>query len=33
LQIKHLNEAINLLCYGGALLGSLWAAYLLSQVT
>jgi len=28
LQIKHLNEVINLLCYGGALVGSLVAAYL-----
>ena len=32
LQIKHLNEVINLVCYGGALVGSLWAAYLLLQV-
>jgi fumarate reductase subunit D len=29
LQIKHLNEVINLLCYGGALVGSIAAAYLL----
>jgi fumarate reductase subunit D len=29
LQIKHLNEVINTFCYGGALLGSLAAAYLL----
>jgi fumarate reductase subunit D len=29
LQIKHLNEVINLCCYGGALVGSLVAAYLL----
>jgi fumarate reductase subunit D len=29
LQIKHLNEVINLLCYGGAVVGSLVAAYLL----
>jgi fumarate reductase subunit D len=28
LQIKHLNELINLLCYGGAILGSVFAAYL-----
>ena len=28
LQIKHLNEVINLLCYGGAIVGSLWAGYL-----
>jgi fumarate reductase subunit D len=29
LQIKHLNEVINLLCYGGAVAGSVAAAYLL----
>jgi fumarate reductase subunit D len=29
LQIKHLNEVINTCCYGGALLGSALAAYLL----
>ncbi len=33
LQIKHLNEVIIPLCYGGALIGSLWAGYLLLQVT
>jgi fumarate reductase subunit D len=32
LQIKHLNELINLLCYGGAIVGSGVAAYLLWQV-
>ena len=32
LQIKHLNEVINVLCYGGAIIGSVWAAYLLWQV-
>jgi fumarate reductase subunit D len=32
LQIKHLNELINFLCYGGALVGSVMAAYLLWQV-
>jgi fumarate reductase subunit D len=32
LQIKHLNEIINPLCYGGALAGTLTAAYLLLQV-
>ena len=32
LQIKHLNEVINVLCYGGAIVGSLLAAYLLWQV-
>jgi fumarate reductase subunit D len=32
LQVKHLNEVINSACYGGALLGSLVAGYLLWQV-
>jgi fumarate reductase subunit D len=32
LQIKHLNEVINLLCYGGAIGGSVVAAYLLLLV-
>ena len=32
LQIKHLNELINLLCYGGAIVGSIVAGYLLWQV-
>jgi fumarate reductase subunit D len=32
LQIKHLNELINLFCYGGAVLGSVVAGYLLWQV-
>jgi fumarate reductase subunit D len=32
LQIKHLNELINLLCYGGAVVGSGVALYLLWQV-
>jgi fumarate reductase subunit D len=32
LQIKHLNELIALLCYGGAVVGSAFAAYLLWQV-
>ena len=32
LQIKHLNELINLLCYGGAIAGSIAAGYLLWQV-
>ena len=32
LQIKHLNEVINLLCYGGAIVGSVLAAYLLWQI-
>ena len=30
LQIKHLNEVINGLCYGGAIAGSVVAAILLS---
>jgi len=29
LQIKHLNEVINIFCYGGALATTLVAAYLL----
>jgi fumarate reductase subunit D len=29
LQIKHLNEVVNVFCYGGAIVGSLWAAYVL----
>ncbi len=29
LQIKHLNEVIDTLCYGGAVAGTLVAAYLL----
>jgi fumarate reductase subunit D len=33
LQIKHLNELINLFCYGGAVIGSVVAARLLWQVT
>ena len=32
LQIKHLNEVINPLCYGGALAGSAWAVWLLWNV-
>jgi succinate dehydrogenase subunit D len=32
LQIKHLNEVINSICYGGAVLGTLAAAYLLLMV-
>jgi fumarate reductase subunit D len=28
LQIKHLNELVNLFCYGGAIVGSIIAAYL-----
>jgi fumarate reductase subunit D len=29
LQIKHLNEIINLLCYGGAIAGSVLAGFVL----
>ena len=29
LQIKHLNEVINVFCYGGATAGSVLAAYLI----
>lgn len=32
LQIKHLNELVNLFCYGGAIVGSAWAAYVLRQL-
>ena len=32
LQIKHLNEVIALICYGGAIAGSVVAAYLLWHV-
>ena len=29
LQVKHLNEVINVFCYGGAVLGTVAAGYLL----
>ena len=32
LQIKHLNELINLFCYGGAVLGTALTAYLLWRI-
>ena len=32
LQIKHLNELINLFCYGGAIAVSIWAGYLLWRI-
>jgi fumarate reductase subunit D len=32
LQIKHLNEVVNPLCYGGAIVGSIWAAFVLWKV-
>ena len=33
LQIKHLNELINLVCYGGAVAGTIWAGYLLWRLS
>jgi len=32
LQVKHLNEVIFVLCYGGALLGTVLSAYLLVRL-
>jgi fumarate reductase subunit D len=32
LQVKHLNEVIFVFCYGGALLGTVLAAYLLWMI-
>jgi fumarate reductase subunit D len=32
LQIKHLNEIVAIVCYGTAVVGSVWAAYLLWQL-
>ena len=32
LQIKHINEVINTMCYGGAIVGTLWAAWILWQI-
>jgi fumarate reductase subunit D len=32
LQIKHLNEVITMICYGGAIAGTVAAAYLLARV-
>src|SRR5712664_355124 len=32
LQVKHLNEVINFCCYGGALLGTAVAGYLLWRI-
>jgi succinate dehydrogenase subunit D len=32
LQIKHLDEVINSVCYGGAVLGTLIAAYVMWRV-
>jgi fumarate reductase subunit D len=33
LQIKHLNEVINVLCYGGAIVGSVLAVILLWRIS
>lgn len=32
LQIKHLNELINFVCYGGAIAGTILAGYLLWSI-
>ena len=32
LQIKHLNELVNTICYGGAIVGTIIAAYLIWQI-
>ena len=32
LQIKHLNEMIAVFCYGGAVVLSIWAGYLLWRI-
>jgi fumarate reductase subunit D len=32
LQIKHLNEVINVLCYGGAIIGTALGGYLLWNI-
>jgi fumarate reductase subunit D len=32
LQIKHLNELVNTFCYGGAIVGSVIAAWLVVQL-
>jgi fumarate reductase subunit D len=32
LQIKHLNELVNTFCYGGAIVGSVIAAWLVDQL-
>jgi len=32
LQIKHLNEVINVFCYGGAIIGTALAGYLLWNI-
>jgi fumarate reductase subunit D len=32
MQIKHLNELVNTFCYGGAIVGTAVAAYLIWQI-
>lgn len=32
LQIKHLNELVNTFCYGGAIIGTVIAAYLIWRI-
>jgi fumarate reductase subunit D len=32
LQIKHLNELVNTFCYGGAIVGSVVAAYVVARL-
>ena len=32
LQIKHLNELVNTFCYGGAIVGTVAAAYLIYRI-
>jgi fumarate reductase subunit D len=32
LQIKHLNELINLFCYGGAIIGTILTGYLVWKI-
>jgi fumarate reductase subunit D len=32
LQIKHLHDTINIACYGAAIAGSMWAAYVLWRI-
>jgi fumarate reductase subunit D len=32
LQIKHLNELVNSFCYGGAIVGSVVAAYVVARL-
>lgn len=32
LQVKHLNELLNALCYGGAVVGTIVAGYILARM-